>query len=117
MRDTDWTPSIVPGDEDRDVCLVVSDFSRRGSAYCETDVEATDLETVIQDLLDGQYSNPVRVVSFNTAEGWSRDISTDVAEELRRRCDLQMREVPTNIQEFVQRDEAASPRQLTLRLL
>ena len=50
MRDTDWTPSIVPGDEDRDVCLVVSDFGRRGRAYCETDVEATDLETVIQDL-------------------------------------------------------------------
>jgi hypothetical protein len=82
----------VPGDEDRDVCLVVNDFGRRGRAYCETDVEATDLETVIQDLLDGQYSKPVRVVSFNTAEGWSRDISTDVAEELRRRCDLQMRD-------------------------
>jgi hypothetical protein len=58
MRDTDWTPSIVPGDEDRDVCLVVSDFGRRGRAWCETDVEATDLETIIQDLLDGQYSNP-----------------------------------------------------------
>ena len=56
MRETDWTPSIVPGDEDRDVCLVVNDFGRRGRAYCETDVEATDLETVIQDLLDGQYS-------------------------------------------------------------
>ena len=58
MRDTDWTPSIVPGDEDRDVCLVVNDFGRRGRAYCETDVEATDLETVIQDLLDGQYWHP-----------------------------------------------------------
>jgi hypothetical protein len=76
MRDTDWTPSIGPGDEDRDVCLVVSDFGRRGRAWCETDVEATDLETVIQDLLDGQYSNPVRVVSFNTAEGWSGDMPT-----------------------------------------
>ena len=91
MRDTDWTPSIVPGDEDRDVCLVVSDLGRRGRAYCETDVEATDLETVIQDLLDGQYSDPIRVVSFNTAEGWSRDISADVAEELRRRCELEAR--------------------------
>jgi hypothetical protein len=91
MRDTDWTPSIVPGDEDRDVCLVVNDFGRRGRAYCETNVEATDLETVIQDLLDGQYWHPMRVVSFNTAEGWSRDISADVAAELRRRCDLKMR--------------------------
>jgi hypothetical protein len=40
MRDTDWTPSIVPGDEDRDVCLVVNDFGRRGRAYCETDVDS-----------------------------------------------------------------------------
>ena len=97
MRDTDWTPSIVPGDEDRDVCLVVSDFGRRGRAWCETDVEATDAETVIQDLLDGQYSDPVRVVSFNTNEGRARDISADVAEELRRRCELQMREVPLRV--------------------
>jgi hypothetical protein len=86
MRDTDWTPSIVPGDEDRDVCLVVSDFGR---AWCETDVEATDLETVIQDLLDGQYSDPVRVVNFNTGEGWARDISADVAKELRSRLSSQ----------------------------
>ena len=117
MRDTDWTPSIVPGDEDRDTCLVVNDFGRRGRAYCETDVEATDLETVIQDLLDGQYWHPVRVVSFNTTEGWSRDISADIADELRRRCDLQMRDIPSNILDFIERYEAASPRQLTLRLL
>ena len=100
MRDTDWTPSIVPGDDDRDTCLVVNDFGRRGRAWCETDVEATDLETVIQDLLDGQFSEPVRVVSFNTGEGWSRDISASVAEELRRRCELEAREVPPSLAAF-----------------
>jgi hypothetical protein len=94
---------------------VVNDFGRRGGAYCETDVEAADLETVIQDLLDGQYWHPVRVVSFNTAEGWSQDISANVAEELRRRCDLQMREIPSNILDFMERYETASPLQLTLR--
>src|SRR5580700_11607457 len=116
MRDTDWTPSIVPGDEDRDVCLVVDDFGRWGRAYCETDVEATDLETVIHDLLDGQYSNPVRVVSFNTAEGWSRDISADVAEELHRRCELEIREIPPKLEGLFARYES-DPRQLTLRLV
>jgi hypothetical protein len=116
MRDTDWTPSIVPGDEDRDVCLVVNDFGRRGSAYCETDVEATDLETVIQDLLDGQYWHPVRVVSFNTGEGWSRDISADVADELRRRCELEARQIPPSLEGFFARHESLS-RQLTLRLV
>jgi hypothetical protein len=48
----------------------------------------------------GQYPNPVRVVAFNTAEGWSRDISADVAEELRRRCDLQLREIPPSLEDF-----------------
>jgi hypothetical protein len=45
------------------------------------------------------------VVGFNTAEGWSRDVSEDVANELRRRCDLELRELPLNIQEFVERFE------------
>jgi hypothetical protein len=42
----------------------------------------TDLETIIRDLLQGQYKNPVRVVAFNTPTGWS----ADVVQELRRRC-------------------------------
>ena len=116
MRRSNWTPSIVPSGDEQDVCLVVNDFGRRMRAYCETDVEATDLETVIQDLLEGQYSNPVRVVSFNTGEGWARDISADVAKELRRRCELEMREVPSIIQGFVARRDPF-PRQLTLRLV
>jgi hypothetical protein len=58
------------------------------------DAEDTDRETVIGDLLDGQYKNPVRVVAFNTAERWSRDVSADVAYELRQRCDEQMRMFP-----------------------
>jgi hypothetical protein len=40
------------------------------------------LETVSQDLLSGQYDNPVRVVAFNTAERWSEDVSKDIAYEL-----------------------------------
>ena len=95
MRRSGWTPSIVPNGDDHNVYLVVDDFGRNGRAWREADVEATDLETVILDMLEGQYRNPVRVVGFNTAEGWSQDVSADVAQELRRRCDLQMRDVPS----------------------
>jgi hypothetical protein len=49
-------------------------------------------------------------------EGWSRDISADVADELRR-CDLQMHDMASNILDFIERYETASPCQLTLRLL
>jgi hypothetical protein len=38
------------------------------------------------------------------------------SEELRRRCDLQMRDIPSSILDFIERYETASPRQLTLRL-
>jgi hypothetical protein len=91
--------------------------SRLCLAWCETDVEATDLEGVITDLLDSQYNNPVRVVGFNTAEGWSRDVSEDIADEIRRRSDLQMTEVPASLQEFVDRYENRDRKQLTLRLV
>jgi hypothetical protein len=111
-----WTPSIVPKGDDQNVYLVVDDFGRNGRVYRETDVETADLETVIIDLLDGQYKDPARVVAFNTFEGWSQDVSEDIAQELRRRCDLQSRDVPSSIQDFVEGHEGHE-RQMTLRLV
>ena len=80
----------MPGSCSSRRLALVDDFSIRR----EADYETTDLETVIQDLLTGQYGSPIRVVAFNTAERWSEDVFEDVARELRRRCDLQMRELP-----------------------
>jgi hypothetical protein len=74
------SPSIVPG-IDRDTYLILDDLARLGCAWRETSVADTELESVVNDLLEGQYSNPIRVVGFNTAEGWSRDVSEDVARE------------------------------------
>ena len=79
-----WTPSIVPGGIDQNIYLVIDDLGRLGRVWRETDAEHTDLETVIKDLLDGQYHSPVGVFGFNPAEGWSRDVSEDVAREIRR---------------------------------
>jgi hypothetical protein len=82
--------------------LVLDDFGGWfGQAWPETAVEDTNLETLIEDLLDGQYSNPVRIVAFNTAEGWSRDVSEEVAQMLRQRCAEQRRDLVSSVQEFV----------------
>jgi hypothetical protein len=105
MRKSGWMPSIVPPGDGQTVYIVLDDFGRNGSAYRETDVERADLEAVVMDMLEGQYQNPVRVVGFNTAEKWSQDVSCDVAHELRRRCDLQLRDVPFYLEEFVERYE------------
>ena len=70
MRSSNWTPSIVPRrDRDQNACLVIDDLGKLGLIYCESDVETADVENVIADLLDGQYSNPIRVISFNVADG------------------------------------------------
>jgi len=113
MRKSNWTPSIVPLGDDQTVYLVTDDLGGLGRVWREADAETTDLETVIQDLLTGQYDNPVRVVAFNTNERWSEDVSEDVARELRRRCDLQLSDVPSSIQDFVERHGGHAGRQLT----
>jgi hypothetical protein len=84
-----------------------------GMSWRETDVKDTDLEAVITDLLEGQYRSPVRVVGFNTAQGWARDVSEDVADEIRRRCGM-MAEVPANLRDFVERHDNRDSNQLRL---
>lgn len=51
----------------------------------ETDADTADRQSLIRDLVEGRHENPARIVAFNTAERWSRDVTTDIADELRRR--------------------------------
>jgi hypothetical protein len=97
-------PSIVPPGNDQNVYLVLDDFGGHiGQSWRETDVEDADLETLLQHLLEGQYSNPVRIVAFNTGEGWSRDVSEEVAQILSQCCAEQRRDLTSSMQEFVDR--------------
>jgi hypothetical protein len=114
--DQSGLPSIVSRGDNQTVYIVVDDFGRSGRPYRETEVEDADLETTITNLTQGEYSNPVRIVSFNTAEKWSEDPSADSAYDIRRRCDLQAADVLSTIQGFVERHDCHS-RQLTLRLI
>ena len=101
MRTSRWTASIVPEWADQTVYLVENDFGRLGRAFAETDSEYADLEATLAALLEGQYSHPVRIVAFNTAERWSQDVG-------RRRARItpslrtSIRDVPSAIQEFVE---------------
>jgi hypothetical protein len=102
----------LPGDGPAlQVLNCVDDFGDLGRCWRETDAEATDLETIITYLREGQYNNPVRVVGFNTAEAWARAVSADVAEELRGRCGLEGTRVPAYLEAFVHRHDRA-PRRL-----
>ena len=86
----------------RDIYLVLDDFGGRlGRAWRETDEAASTREILIRDLMDGQYHNPACIVAFNAAEGWSRDVTMDIVDELRRRF-VEYDTVPASLQEFVE---------------
>jgi hypothetical protein len=111
-----WTPSLVPKQiDEQNVYLVVDDFGPAGRAYREAAVEATDLETVIGDLITGQYTNPIRVVAFNTAEHWADDVSADIAHEIHRRFESAYEDVPSTVAAFIAR-HLGHEWQLSLRL-
>jgi hypothetical protein len=78
------TPPLAPDEQPHDVTvyIVLNDFGQLGSAYVETDEAKADEETVLNNIGSGEYSNPVRVVAFNTVEGWSRDVTEDIARAL-----------------------------------
>jgi hypothetical protein len=56
--------------------------------------------SVVRHLLEGEYSSPVRIVAFNTAEGWSRDVTEDIAAELAQAC-ADRSETPPSIADFI----------------
>jgi hypothetical protein len=72
--------------DDITVYLVLNDNGKLGLAYVETDPAEADRESIIRNFLSGQYGNAVQVVAFNTAEGWSWDVSEDVAREVLQRA-------------------------------
>lgn len=107
--------SKVPYGADQTIYLVVDRRSRQGAVYCEIENERTDLETVVTDLLAGQFSDPVRVTAFNTLEHWSQDISRDIAVEIQTRCDIEGTAVPGHVEDFVRSHTDSVPQQPSFR--
>ena len=95
------TSMTVPYGADQTIYLVVDRFGRQGRVTRETEVERTNVETIIADLLSGQFNDPVRVVAFNTLEHWTKNISGDIAAEILTRCDIEGTDVPEHIRDFV----------------
>ena len=102
------SPSIAPAlPVIKRFCRVFDDLGERlGRAWRETGEERTARRTVITDLLDGQYSDPVQIVAVNTAEGWSRDVSKEIADELAE---------PPFLERFVEWHRCGRPRHLPSR--
>ena len=77
------TPPPAPKLSDNVIHIVLNDFGEKlDRAFLETDEAEADEFTIVSKIISGEYSNPVRVVAFNTAEEWSRDVTEDIARAL-----------------------------------
>ena len=98
MHEASLSSLIVPYGADQTLYVVVD----RVSAAKEIRIERTDLEITIGELIAGCFSDPVRVMSFNTLEHWTKDISTEIATEIQARCDIDGTDPPDHIKDFVE---------------
>jgi hypothetical protein len=89
------SPSIAPHGAEQDTYIVLDEIGPIGRAW------RTDRQRVVGDLLSGEFSNPVRVVAFNTFEGWSRDVTVDIADEMRRRI-VEYDVISNSVNQFVE---------------
>ena len=97
------TPPLAPKlTDDVTVYLVLNDFGPLGRAYVETDEADANEMDVVSNISSGQYTKPIRVVAFNIAEGWSRDVTEDIAQALLER-DASEGDLSESAQTFVGR--------------
>ena len=85
-------PSQTPLAPDQSA-IDVTDFGPLGIAYVETDEAEADEVTTVESILSGEYSHPIRVVAFNTAEGWARDVTKDIARAVLDRARKEVRPI------------------------
>src|SRR4051794_36579594 len=71
------TPAIDRG-PDTDFHMVEVRFGKV-RYFREAEADSMSFAAVIADILSGQIDHPVSVYAFNPVEGWSRDVSEDVA--------------------------------------
>ena len=94
-------PSIVPEDGGP-IHFVLCDFGSAGRAYVEYDPNTTNAATIVEDMLDGQFDRPLKVIAVNLAADRVEDVSATIAQavldEARRHQDT----LPDGTRAFVE---------------
>lgn len=98
MLDAGVSSPIVPYGADQTLFVVID---RRDEAT-EIRIERSDLDATIGELVAGCFHDPIKVISFNTLEHWMKDISSDVAGEIRARCEIYGIELPDYLSDFIE---------------
>ncbi|HWC19145.1 MAG TPA: hypothetical protein VG498_19195 [Terriglobales bacterium] len=73
--------SLVPRTDDVDAYVVLDELDS-GRVWREIDEELANESNIIEWIIEGQLDHPVRIVAFNRAEGWSRNVTEEIALKL-----------------------------------
>jgi hypothetical protein len=95
------SPPLAPAAPCAPVYIVLDDFGDLGRAYRETNEAEADERTIVDNFISGQYSQPMRVVAFNTGELSSRDVSEDIAHAVAERAHSEGRELTEGTRQFL----------------
>ncbi|OAF04919.1 hypothetical protein AYJ54_23155 [Bradyrhizobium centrolobii] len=98
MPEAGVSSPIVPYGADQTMFVVIDRLDKA----TEIRIERNDIEATIDELVAGCFNDPVRVISFNTLEHWMKDISTEIAGEIRARCDIDGVTLPDYLSDFVE---------------
>lgn len=94
--------SLVPEPHglDAELHLVLCDFGRCGQAIVETDPQAADRDTIIDNLVSGQYRRPLRVLAMRVG-GECRDVSSEIAFAVVKAAAAAGETLPADTRDFV----------------
>jgi len=77
MWESEMTSLVPELDAAGDLHFVLCDFGRLGKAFVETDPARADREAVVEDILSGELSEPLRVIALLPDGTW-HDVSAEV---------------------------------------
>lgn len=97
-------PTRIPSGNSTGIHVVEASAGPRLSLYIhQSDLHETTRDGVVALLLSGQIDEPRRVLAFDAHEGWAKDASQEIAEELVRRAHTAGVDLPYGTARFVGR--------------
>jgi hypothetical protein len=90
---------------DTDLFVIEADIvaqGRRERYFAERDAARANRRDTLSDIVSGQIERVRRVLSFNPAEGWARDVSEDIAREALRTALDDRQGVPDHLMDFLE---------------
>ena len=95
----------VADDESTDLAIyIVLDEVGQGHKciYRETEEAEANKKSIVENIIRGVYSRPVRVIAFDLARGWARDVSADVASAVLARARNEPHALSASAEQFVE---------------